>query len=114
MISVDDALALIGLGAPAPAWPPRRLSLALQGGGSFGAFTWGASTACSMSQDVAFDAVSGVERRRGQRGAARLRADGGRAGAAKARLERFWRRMSAGGGASCRALRSPGSPFGLA
>src|SRR5439155_23254867 len=22
-------------------WPPRRLSLALQGGGSFGAFTWG-------------------------------------------------------------------------
>ena len=23
------------------AWPPPRLSLALQGGGSFGAFTWG-------------------------------------------------------------------------
>src|SRR5882724_11441547 len=25
---------------PPPVWPPKKLSLALQGGGSFGAFTW--------------------------------------------------------------------------
>jgi NTE family protein len=42
--------------------PPRRrrLSLALQGGGSFGAFTWGVLDRLLESEAVAFDAVSGT------------------------------------------------------
>ncbi len=38
----------------------RRLSLALQGGGSFGAFTWGVLDRLLESDGVAFDAVSGT------------------------------------------------------
>ena len=41
MTLIDKALALLGLGQDVSVWPPDRLSLALQGGGSFGAFTWG-------------------------------------------------------------------------
>jgi proteic killer suppression protein len=37
MNAIDKALAFVGLGERAPEQPPRRLSLALQGGGSFGA-----------------------------------------------------------------------------
>ncbi|MBV8763443.1 MAG: patatin-like phospholipase family protein [Hyphomicrobiales bacterium] len=43
--------------------PPRkglRLSLALQGGGSFGAFTWGVLDRLLEEKDVSFDAVSGA------------------------------------------------------
>ena len=39
---LDRTLERLGLSAPPAHWPPQRLSLALQGGGSFGAFTWGA------------------------------------------------------------------------
>ena len=42
------------------AWPPRRPSLALQGGGSFGAFTWGALERLLDEPDIAFDAISGA------------------------------------------------------
>ena len=41
MTFIDRARAFIGLAEPVPSWPPERLSLALRGGGSFGAFTWG-------------------------------------------------------------------------
>ncbi|THD44672.1 MAG: patatin-like phospholipase family protein [Bradyrhizobium sp.] len=88
-----DALAFFGRRGAAPVWPPRRLSLALQGGGSFGAFTWGALERL-LELDVDFDAISGVSA--GAVNAVLLAAglmDGGREGA-KARLERFWRRMS--------------------
>ena len=88
---IDQVLAFLGGGARA--WPPRRLSLALQGGGSFGAFTAGVLDRLLDEPGVDFDAVSGASA-----GAvnAVLLASGlieGRA-AAKARLERFWKRMS--------------------
>jgi NTE family protein len=112
MISVDDALALIGLGAPAPAWPPRRLSLALQGGGSFGAFTWGALERLLDEPEVSFDAISGVSA--GAVNAVLLASglmEGGRE-AAKARLERFWRAMSRAA-ALVPSASLAGLPFGL-
>ena len=90
---MQKARAFIGAKAPAPAWPPRFLSLALQGGGSFGAFTWGVLDRLLEEREVDFDAISGASA-----GAvnAVLLASGmieGRA-EAKARLERFWKRMS--------------------
>src|SRR5438046_1114738 len=74
---------------------PKLLSLALQGGGSFGAFTWGVLDRLLEQEDVAIDMMSGVSA-----GAvnAVLLADGlaeGGAAAARRRLERFWRRISA-------------------
>ncbi len=74
--------------------PQRRVALALQGGGSHGAFTWGVLTRLIEDDTLAFDAVCGTSA-----GAvnAVLMADGlcrgGRAEAA-ARLERFWHRLS--------------------
>ncbi len=75
----------------------RPLSLALQGGGSFGAFTWGVLDRLLEDDAVALDMVSGVSA-----GAvnAVLLADGlaeGGPAAARARLERFWRRVSGAG-----------------
>ncbi|MGO8916483.1 MAG: patatin-like phospholipase family protein [Stellaceae bacterium] len=72
----------------------RPLSLALQGGGSFGAFTWGVLDRLLEQDDVAIDMVSGVSA-----GAvnAVLLADGlaeGGPEAARQRLERFWGRVS--------------------
>ncbi|MBV8473673.1 MAG: patatin-like phospholipase family protein [Hyphomicrobiales bacterium] len=95
MTLLDCALAFVGLRNPQPPWPPRRLSLALQGGGSFGAFTWGVLERLLEERVIAFDAVSGSSA--GAVNAVLLAsglADGGRA-EATARLERFWRRMSA-------------------
>ncbi len=92
---INRALARVGLRDAAPAWPPPRLSLALQGGGSFGAFTWGVLERLLEEPDIVFDTVSGSSA--GAVNAVLLAsglADGGRA-EAKARLERFWRRMSA-------------------
>ena len=81
-------------GRHASAWPPPRLSLALQGGGSFGAFTWGVLDRLLESGDVDFDTVSGTSA-----GAfnAVLLADGLAAGgrdAAREKLARFWERLS--------------------
>ena len=95
MTLLESALARVGFRAAARAWPPRRLSLALQGGGSFGAFTWGVLERLLEEPEIDFDAVSGSSA--GAVNAVLLAsglADGGRA-EAKARLERFWRRMSA-------------------
>ena len=41
-------------------WPPRRLSLALQGGGSFGAFTWGVLERLLEEPNCEIDAISGA------------------------------------------------------
>jgi NTE family protein len=73
----------------------RAISLALQGGGSFGAFTWGVLDRLLEQNDITIDVISGVSA-----GAvnAVLLADGLAAGgshAARRRLERFWRRVSA-------------------
>ena len=81
------------LGANAAAWPPKRLSLALQGGGSFGAFTWGVLDRLLDEGEVEFDAISGASA--GAVNAVVLAAGmiDGRA-EAKAGLARFWKRMS--------------------
>ena len=72
----------------------RRLSLALQGGGSFGAFTWGVLDRLLDEDDLALDAVSGASA--GAVNAVLLAsglAEGGRSGA-RNRLEQFWKRAS--------------------
>jgi len=91
---IDRALACSGLNVSAPAWPPPSLSLALQGGGSFGAFTWGVLDRLLEEPGVNFDSNSRASA--GAVNAVLLASgmiDGGRA-EAKARLKRFWRQMS--------------------
>jgi NTE family protein len=76
------------------AWPPSKLSLALQGGGSFGAFTWGVLDRLLEEDTIEFDAVSGASA--GAFNAVVLATalvEGGRS-LARERLERFWRRIS--------------------
>jgi NTE family protein len=101
----DDYLAVFPLHheEPSPVRPPsrrrvvakrRRVSLALQGGGSFGAFTWGVLDRLLEDESITFDALSGASA-----GAvnATLLASGlaqGGPSAARAGLERFWRRAS--------------------
>ncbi len=72
----------------------RRLSLALQGGGSFGAFTWGVLDRLLDEDDLALDAVSGASA--GAVNAVLLAsglAEGGRTGA-RNRLQHFWKQAS--------------------
>jgi NTE family protein len=75
---------------------PKRLSLALQGGGAFGAFTWGVLDRL-LEAKVPFDSVSGASA--GAMNAVLLAsglAQGGADGARTA-LDRFWRRVSEAG-----------------
>jgi NTE family protein len=75
----------------------RRLSLALQGGGALGAFTWGVLDRLLQEEHISFDAVSGASA--GAMNAVLLAsglAQGGPA-AARASLERFWRKVSDAG-----------------
>src|SRR5207245_6386453 len=84
------------------AWPPRNLSLALQGGGSFGACTWGVLDRLLDEGECNLDAISGASV--GAVNAVLLAcglAEGGRSGA-QSRLKRFWTRMT--NDASFRAL----------
>jgi len=85
--------------------PVRLLSLALQGGGSFGAFTWGVLDRLIEQQGVSADALSGTSA-----GAinAVILADGLAHGPDQARekLQRFWKR------ASDAALLTPFGPLG--
>jgi NTE family protein len=78
----------------------RMLSLALQGGGSFGAFTWGVLDRLLEQDGVALDTISGTSA--GAVNAVVLAnglAEGGPA-AARDRLARFWRRVSNAAGFS--------------
>ena len=78
--------------AEPPAWPPRKLSLALQGGGTFAAFTWGVLDRLLEEPDLSFDAISGAST--GAINAVLLAcglAEGGRE-RARALLARFWNR----------------------
>jgi NTE family protein len=80
--------------APSRVWPPRRLSLALQGGGSFGAFAWGVLDRLLEEPSCGMDSISGASA--GAVNAVLLASgfvEGGREGA-RARLRRFWRRMT--------------------
>ena len=94
MTIIDRARAIIGLADPVPKWPPDRLSLALQGGGSFGAFTWGVLDRLLEEPAIDFDAISGASA--GAVNAVLMAAgmvDGG-PDEARARLSQFWRQMS--------------------
>ncbi len=74
-------------------WPPQRLSLALQGGGTFAAFTWGVLERLLEEPSIEFDSISGASA--GAINALLLAcglAEGGRE-AARARLNRFWVRL---------------------
>lgn len=75
---------------------PLLVDLALQGGGSHGAFSWGVIDRLLEVDWVKLDGISGTSA--GAMNAAVLAdglLDGGRAGA-KAALERFWRKVSDG------------------
>ncbi|MHB0768267.1 patatin-like phospholipase family protein [Bradyrhizobium sp. 5.13L] len=74
-------------------WPPRKLSLALQGGGTFAAFTWGVLERLLEEPGIAIDTVSGTSA--GAINALLLASglvEGGREGA-RSRLNRFWIRL---------------------
>jgi len=84
---------IAGLASPQPQWPPRRLSLALQGGGSFSAFTWGVLDRLLEEDHLDFDTISGASA--GAVNAVLLACglvQGGREGA-RALLLQFWTRM---------------------
>jgi NTE family protein len=109
---LDQTLERLGFVAAPPSWPPRRLSLALQGGGSFGAFAWGALERLLDERETSFDAISGVSA--GAVNAVLLASglmEGGRE-AARAQLERFWKRMSRAAALTPSAVLA-NLPFGL-
>ena len=62
---IQQARAFMGAKSPAPPWPPKCLSLALQGGGSFGAFTWGVLDRLLEERDVKIRCDQRRERGRG-------------------------------------------------
>jgi NTE family protein len=75
----------------------KRICLALQGGGAHGAFTWGVLDRLLEEESLAIEAVSGTSA--GAMNGALL-VDGlkrGGAGAARQRLEQFWRAVSQAG-----------------
>jgi len=109
MTLIYQAFSFLRGAKSAEPWPPEKLSLALQGGGSFGAFTWGVLDRLLEEPDIAFDAVSGASA--GAVNAVLMAAgmvDGGQ-DEAKARLEQFWRRMSR---AAALMPKPVASPFG--
>ena len=74
-------------------WPRKKLSLALQGGGTFAAFTWGVLERLLEEPSIEFDTISGASA--GAINALLLAcglAEGGREGA-RSRLNRFWIRL---------------------
>jgi Predicted esterase of the alpha-beta hydrolase superfamily len=76
---------------------PRRINLALQGGGAHGAFTWGVLDRLLDEKDIEFEGVSGTSA--GAVNAALLAyglIEGGRKGA-QAVLEGFWKKSSQAG-----------------
>src|SRR5689334_18805976 len=90
----------------APVAKPKRMSLALQGGGAFGAFTWGVLDHL-LEEQISFDTVSGASA--GSINAVLLASGLARGGPEEARasLARFWRKVSDLGNA---ARRSPFVP----
>jgi NTE family protein len=96
IVRVDARAVATGIGGRetiSPPWPPRKLSLALQGGGSFGAFTWGVLERLLEEADCEFDVISGAST--GAINAVLLAnglVEGGREGA-HARLRKFWSRI---------------------
>jgi NTE family protein len=103
---------------PASASPSRRppaalaIDLALQGGGSHGAFTWGVLDRLLEDETLAFDGISGTSA--GALNAAVLATgwfDGGRAGA-RAALRAFWLDVADSSGSfGGQAAASPWAPW---
>lgn len=80
--------------AKTASWPPRKLSLALQGGGTFAAFTWGVLERLLEEPGIEFDTISGASA--GAINALLLAsglAEGGRE-EARERLSRFWTHLT--------------------
>jgi NTE family protein len=93
MTDVIDALTAPKKPRPKPT-SPKRINLALQGGGSHGAFTWGVLDRLLEDDRLEIEGISGTSA--GAMNAAALAqgyVDGGREGA-KASLDRFWGRIS--------------------
>jgi NTE family protein len=107
MTLIRRALDFLALPREPPAWPPKRLSLALQGGGSFGAFAWGVLDRLLEEPEIEFEAISGASA--GAVNAVLIAfgmLEGGKPGA-QARLSQFWKRIS-----ESAAFLRPASPLG--
>src|SRR5262249_11123517 len=90
-------LQLFWLGRGLSASRPKRISLALQGGGAHGAFTWGVLDRLLEDRRLEIEGISGTSA--GAVNAVMVAdglARGGRAEARK-RLAEFWRAVSLGG-----------------
>ncbi|WP_434833837.1 patatin-like phospholipase family protein [Bradyrhizobium oligotrophicum] len=88
--SLAETIASATLPPPPRMWPPRKLSLALQGGGTLSAFTWGVLDRLLEEPGCDFDTISGASA--GAINAALLAsglANGGRDDA-RGRLAEFW------------------------
>jgi NTE family protein len=94
---------------PADTGSVKTINLALQGGGAYGAFTWGVLDGLLADERIDFEAISGTSA--GAMNAVVL-ADGlmrDGADGARAQLAEFWRgvsRAGVGGGATADAMRS--------
>src|SRR5262245_3200720 len=92
-VGARAAPAAVPLTRTASHWPPQKLSLALQGGGTFAAFTWGVLERLLEEPTIAFDTISGASG--GAINALLLASglvEGGREGARNG-LNRFWVRL---------------------
>lgn len=92
-VDVVTVAATIAFDRAPKQWPPQKLSLALQGGGTFAAFTWGVLERLLEEPSIKIDTISGASA--GAINALLLAcglAEGGRE-AARSRLNRFWVRL---------------------
>jgi NTE family protein len=92
--SLAETIASATLPPPPRTWPPRKLSLALQGGGTLSAFTWGVLDRLLEEPGCDFDTISGASA--GAINAALLVSGLARSGREEARnrLALFWTRLT--------------------
>jgi len=76
---------------------PKRINLALQGGGAHGAFTWGVLDALLEDERLDFDGFSGTSACAMNAAAFAVGWEHGGAESARERLENFWRKVSEAG-----------------
>ena len=91
--SLAATIATATLPPPPRVWPPRKLSLALQGGGTFSAFSWGVLDRLLEEPGCDFDTISGASA--GAVNAALLASGLANSGRdeARNRLALFWTRL---------------------
>ncbi len=92
--SLAETIATVTLPPPPRIWPPRKLSLALQGGGTLSAFTWGVLDRLLEEPACDFDTISGASA--GAVNAALLASGLANSGRdeARNRLALFWTRLT--------------------